>query len=888
MKLISRLVLGLALVAWASEAKQLQKEMKRKRLGPKDIGDENCEPWAKTQYRHLSQRHPLALDASKAAIALLNAQRLQCDPPQPPLHVDDNCTTYYIHARHKFAADCSGETVKLSWVDDAGLGFHVHLMQKFPAKGTWTLLQSIPSGCHISDSTKLEDQSLSVMGIVAKTATRFAVFEIGERMRREECLNVSETRRIKDDDFISIEQVISAQQYVVKDMSKVRLLLYLQIVKDKGKKKIQAAAKVSVKYDCNIGPFERCKRSIYIPAAKICDTVVPLAEDKELVQEIVYRTRLGAKAPDPTVAFVAESKLLHALPPVAAKPASSGVKQGGQKSMGKSGKKGSKGALLLNTRPSEGRLPPTERYIVEGEEPPAEYDPRPDPCLSSTPYDQASCGSCYAQAFSFMIGARHCLAQKGFEAVLAAGGSQPARQRRGKAGKSGQKSPTRALGYVPDAPPTPAPLTPAPPTPAPLTPAAQKSKSLWGRMFGLLQLQTPRLRMNVLHSLRAAARGLRRDWHGGHHSGHHHGDGNHHRLQLNVHGSRLRNDPPPPAGWDDMPSVTDIAAGPKKFCAGGSSTGTWIDWMQGLKRPLWKMGENCLPDKIRCAAVSNGVTNPAKNAQKCAKYEKWPEWSKPCSCFNAELVKGGVEKQAPETDPNERCSLPVPASMHKITNMQHGLSNQDAVLNMQKHIVESGPIWVAFECTDKFQSWNWYSNPVYTRTPGAKNLGGHAVVAVGYKTVGGTDAWIIRNSWGLNWADKGHCLFQRGINLDRIESFEISAVIPEGATLEDWVVPSCRTSGLSRQTSKGRGVMEATIKWTCDRPADISISIPHHSDPTKSTVQENLKTQGNTEENTVFDLIKMGFPLGGKLDLKVTILIYKGGKQLSQESSSWR
>ena len=41
--------------------------------------------------------------------------------------------------------------------------------------------------------------------------------------------------------------------------------------------------------------------------------------------------------------------------------------------------------------------------------------------------------------------------------------------------------------------------------------------------------------------------------------------------------------------------------------------------------------------------------------------------------------------------------------------------------------------------------------------PSGEPIGGHAMLNVGYDT--GKQVYIVRNSWGTDWGDKGYCYF---------------------------------------------------------------------------------------------------------------------------------
>lgn len=95
-----------------------------------------------------------------------------------------------------------------------------------------------------------------------------------------------------------------------------------------------------------------------------------------------------------------------------------------------------------------------------------------------------------------------------------------------------------------------------------------------------------------------------------------------------------------------------------------------------------------------------------------------------------------------------------PGSTKPLVALGNGgeIDTNNTILAIQKEIMKNGPVVTAFDVYNDFEMY-WKAlrpgNPViYKRNPMSQYAGGHAVVIVGWITIGGQRAWIIRNSWG--------------------------------------------------------------------------------------------------------------------------------------------
>lgn len=83
-----------------------------------------------------------------------------------------------------------------------------------------------------------------------------------------------------------------------------------------------------------------------------------------------------------------------------------------------------------------------------------------------------------------------------------------------------------------------------------------------------------------------------------------------------------------------------------------------------------------------------------------------------------------------------------------------------------KQAVYQQPVSVTFQVVDDFSG---YTSGVYTSTTcqnGPTDVN-HAVLAVGYghDSESDLDYWLVKNSWGTTWGDKGYFKIERGVNM---------------------------------------------------------------------------------------------------------------------------
>jgi C1A family cysteine protease len=93
---------------------------------------------------------------------------------------------------------------------------------------------------------------------------------------------------------------------------------------------------------------------------------------------------------------------------------------------------------------------------------------------------------------------------------------------------------------------------------------------------------------------------------------------------------------------------------------------------------------------------------------------------------------------------------------------------------IQTVLVAVGPLSCAVDASlFTFQN---YNTGIYDDPTCSKNIN-HAMLIVGYGTENGIDYWILKNSYGVLWGEKGYMRIRRGVNMCGIANYVSLALI---------------------------------------------------------------------------------------------------------------
>ncbi|KAK6051843.1 papain family cysteine protease [Cooperia oncophora] len=95
---------------------------------------------------------------------------------------------------------------------------------------------------------------------------------------------------------------------------------------------------------------------------------------------------------------------------------------------------------------------------------------------------------------------------------------------------------------------------------------------------------------------------------------------------------------------------------------------------------------------------------------------------------------------------------------------------------IQREIMKNGPVVAIFNA---YQDFSYYAGGIYKYTGGGF-VGNQAVKVIGWGKEGDTPYWLMVNSWGNTWGEKGLFRMIRGVNECNVEQWMSTGHVGDG------------------------------------------------------------------------------------------------------------